>query len=170
MTIMGKRFTNRGISTIIAALLLIAIAIAAGVLLYVFSIGLIGSLQGSGGQQVKDQVIMEAYSWGVGTTLTLNMRNTGSTTVNLGTADYYVNATLTTEGGTTVAPGGTDLVTLTTASGFTSGAAYVLKIGLSDGGIFSYSVIYGTASSSGLLHLFFFSIFPPNLKLSRLFT
>ncbi len=80
MTIMGKRFTNRGISTIIAALLLIAIAIAAGVLLYVFSIGLIGSLQGAGGQQVKDQVIMEAYKWS-GTTLTLNLRNTGSTTI-----------------------------------------------------------------------------------------
>lgn len=150
MTIMGKRFTNRGISTIIAALLLIAIAIAAGVLLYVFAIGLIGSLQGSGGQQVKDQVIMEAYSWGP-TGLVLNLRNTGSTTVNLATANFYVNATLAkATGGATVAPGGTDKVTLTTSGTgfgtFTSGAAYVVKIGLADGGIFSYSAIYGTAS------------------------
>jgi flagellin-like protein len=49
-----KRFTRRGVSSIIAALLLIAIAVAAGVLLYVFSIGLLGSLQGTGGQQTKD--------------------------------------------------------------------------------------------------------------------
>jgi len=150
MTIMGKRFTNRGISTIIAALLLIAIAIAAGVLLYVFSIGLIGSLQGSGGQQVKDQLIMEAYKWS-GTSLVLNLRNTGSTTINLATATFYVNATQAT--GTplpTLVPSGFAAVTVTTSGTgfgtFTSGAAYVVKIGLSDGGIFSYSAIYGTAS------------------------
>lgn len=152
MTIMGKRFTNRGISTIIAALLLIAIAIAAGVLLYVFSIGLIGSLQGSGGQQVKDQLIMEAYKWS-GTTLTLNLRNTGSTTIALGSATFYVNATQVsgpTIGTSTLTPGTTSTVGLAlTGTGFgtfTSGAAYVVKIGLADGGIFSYSAICGNAS------------------------
>ena len=155
MTIMGKRFTNRGISTIIAALLLIAIAIAAGVLLYVFSMGLIGSLQGSGGQQTKDQLIMEAYQWG-GTysSLTLNLRNTGSSTVNIGAATYYVGGISETgscatfssgSSATALVPGGTcvDTVTIATPGSFSGGVAYVLKIGLADGGVMSYSVIAG---------------------------
>ena len=159
MTIMGKRFTNRGISTIIAALLLIAIAIAAGVLLYVFSMGLIGSLQGSGGQQTKDQVIMEAYQWPVsGTTyptLTLNLRNTGASTVNLagsgtGAADYYLGGTQqTTVSGcaSALSPGSACALTITTTNpgSWSGGVAYVLKIGLSDGGVMSYSVIAGSS-------------------------
>jgi len=160
MTIMGKRFTNRGISTIIAALLLIAIAIAAGVLLYVFSMGLIGSLQGSGGQQTKDQIIMEAYQWPAGTTLTLNLRNTGATTVDLTKADYYVGGvamalptyTMNTNNpagcaSATFAPGCGASAAIT-VSGLTpsSGVAYVVKIGLTDGGVMSYSAVYGTSS------------------------
>jgi flagellin-like protein len=157
MTIMGKRFTNRGISTIIAALLLIAIAIAAGVLLYVFSIGLIGSLQGNGGQQTKDQLIMEAYSWPAGTTLTLNLRNTGASTLNLGLATWYVAGvqvttapTLTCTPATTsaVAPGSycSAAITGLVAASYSAGVAYVVKIGLPDGGIFSYSAVYGSSS------------------------
>jgi flagellin-like protein len=156
MTIMGKRFTNRGISTIIAALLLIAIAIAAGVLLYVFSIGLIGSLQGSGGQQVKDQVIMEAYNWQTSGTVTLQLRNTGATTVNLATADFYLNGALVTASigtcvspavSTSMGPGGACPASLTaTAASYTTGVAYVVKIALSDGGVMSYSAVDGSAS------------------------
>ena len=156
MTIMGKRFTNRGISTIIAALLLIAIAIAAGVLLYVFSMGLIGSLQGTGGQQTKDQLTMEAYQWATPTgPLSLNLRNTGGTTLNVATgaggATFYI-------GGTAQVPG-TDTCTATTAPGTacsvtfatftsltpTSGVAYVIKIGLPDGGVMSYSAVAGSS-------------------------
>ncbi len=159
MTIMGKRFTNRGISTIIAALLLIAIAIAAGVLLYVFSIGLIGSLQGNGGQQTKDQVILEAYSW-TGTPLTLNLRNTGASTVNLVTADIYIGGVIQTNPGTITGanpgtctaaafvPGCAGALTIASPTGFSSstGVAYVVKIGLADGGVMSYSVVLGSAS------------------------
>ena len=160
MTIMGKRFTNRGISTIIAALLLIAIAIAAGVLLYVFSMGLIGSLQGSGGQQTKDQIIMEAYQWPAGSTLTLNLRNTGATTVDLTKADYYVGGVAMALPGYTMNannPSGCAAATFApgcgasaaiTVAGLTpsSGVAYVVKIGLTDGGVMSYSAVYGTSS------------------------
>jgi flagellin-like protein len=158
MTIMGKRFTNRGISTIIAALLLIAIAIAAGVLLYVFSIGLIGSLQGSGGQQTKDQVIMEAYQWPAGNSVTLQLRNTGATTVNLAVADFYVGgspvtATISNPSGgtctttTAVVPGTACVATLTiVGASYSSGVAYVVKIGLSDGGVMSYSAVDGSSS------------------------
>ena len=154
---MGKRFTNKGISTIIAALLLIAIAIAAGVLLYVFSIGLIGSLQGSGGQQTKDQVIMEAYQWPAGTVLTMNLRNTGATTLDMTKATFYVGGTGQTYVAMTglstgcsaasFAPGCSGAEPLTIA-GFTptSGVAYVIKIGLVDGGIMSYSAVYGQSA------------------------
>lgn len=48
---MNKHYNNHAVSDIIAALLLIAIAVAAAVLLYIFSIGLLGSLGSSGGQQ-----------------------------------------------------------------------------------------------------------------------
>jgi flagellin-like protein len=154
MTIMGKRFTNRGISTIIAALLLIAIAIAAGVLLYVFSMGLIGSLQGTGGQQTKDQIVMEAYQWPSGSTLTLDLRNTGATTINLGAADFYVAGNLIPTGSvaisgctasTAVNPGTACTVVLSglTAASYYSGVAYVIKIGLTDGGVMSYSAVDG---------------------------
>jgi len=160
MTIMGKRFTNRGISTIIAALLLIAIAIAAGVLLYVFSMGLIGSLQGSGGQQTKDQIIMEAYQWPAGGTLTLNLRNTGATSADLTKADYYVggvaqalptyamNSNNPSGCATTTFGPGCGAAATVTISGLTpsSGVAYVIKIGLTDGGVMSYSAVYGTSS------------------------
>jgi flagellin-like protein len=158
MTIMGKRFTNRGISTIIAALLLIAIAIAAGVLLYVFSMGLIGSLQGSGGQQVKDQIIMEAYQWS-GTTLNLNLRNTGATTLDMTKSTFYVGGqpqayvAMTGLGGgascntaTTFGPGCYGVEPLTISGTYTPGVAYVVKIGLADGGTMSYSAVDGSSA------------------------
>jgi len=153
---MGKRFTNKGISTIIAALLLIAIAIAAGVLLYVFSIGLIGSLQGSGGQQVKDQVIMEAYNWVSGSSLILQLRNTGSTTVNLSTADFYVGGVLLATPtftctapatSTSMRPGGACQATAATGAGsYSSGVAYTVKLSLADGGVMSFSAIDGSSA------------------------
>jgi flagellin-like protein len=153
MTIMGKRFTNRGISTIIAALLLIAIAIAAGVLLYVFSMGLIGSLQGTGGQQTKDQLIMEAYNWQTSGSLIVNLRNTGGTTLNLAAADFYLGGVITgtptlCSGSSSVGPQAACTVTITppASMSYSSGVAYVLKIGLPDGGVMSYAVVDGSAA------------------------
>jgi flagellin-like protein len=154
MTIMGKRFTNRGISTIIAALLLIAIAIAAGVLLYVFSIGLMGNLQVNGGQQTKDQVILEAYQWTTPTPLILNLRNTGGMTHDLTKANYYVGGvqmaapthTGTTCTPTAFSPGMACTATVPIASLTpTRAVAYVVKIGLADGGMVSYSAVYGNS-------------------------
>jgi flagellin-like protein len=163
MTIMGKKFTRRGVSVIIASLLLIAIAVAAAVLLYVFSIGLMGSLGSSGGQQTKDQVILEAYNWNTPAgPLLLYLKNVGSSTVNLlpsaGTtpgADYFVN------GMAAVASGGTPACTSSVTPGAatcqeslaipstftpTSGAAYPVKIVLPDGAVFSYTAIAGQSS------------------------
>jgi len=156
--IAGKRFPRRGISTIIAALLLIAIAISAGVLLYVFSIGLIGSLQGTGGQQTRDQLIMEAYDWHITSgPIKVNLRNTDGTTINIGAASHYLGGLATTgtrsnfssgSSSTALIPGGTCVDSITIPSGLgtvTAGVAYVLKIGLADGGMMSYSVVAGLA-------------------------
>jgi FlaG/FlaF family flagellin (archaellin) len=167
MTIMGKQYSKRGVSVIIAALLLIAIAVAAAVLLYVFSIGLMGSLGSSGGQQTKDQVILEAYDWTTTTNLILNLKNVGSSTVNLAMAgavsgsigaDYFVNGVAIATAGTggtnacsaTVTPGSATCqvaLAITATTGYpTSGAAYPVKIVLPDGGVFSYTAIAGQAS------------------------
>ena len=150
--IMNKHYNNRAVSNIIAALLLIAIAVAAAVLLYVFSIGLLGSLGSSGGQQTKEQVIMEAYSFPTNGPLVVQLRNVGFATENLAGADYFVNGlketpTVTVCGTpTAVTPGGSCSASIAgTYTGLTSGAAYALKVVTPTGGVFSYSVIYGGA-------------------------
>jgi len=169
--IMGKHFNNRAVSAVIATLLLIAIAVAAAIIVYVFSIGLLGGLQTSGGQQVKQQVILEAYSWPSSGTnannLVMTLRNVGPAAVQF--ADYFINGlSVTPTGGT----GGSGLAacsygsTLTTplsvgsncvavlpatvglASGtsYAAGVAYVIKIVSVDGAVFSYSAIAGQSS------------------------
>jgi flagellin-like protein len=166
MWIMGKRFNNRAVSQVIAALLLIAIAVAAAVLVYVFSIGLLGSLQGGGGQQVKQQLIMEAYNWGTLTTPVLTMRNVG--TAGITVADVFVNGVAATFDvgntgtGTTcdTPPGAVPVLTSCTITINTygtgtfpgtgnqpaSGVAYAIKAVTADGAVFSYSAIAGQAS------------------------
>jgi flagellin-like protein len=163
MTIMGKQFSRRGVSVIIAALLLIAIAVAAAVLLYVFSIGLLGSLSSSGGQQTKQQLIMEAYDWTGGTScgagkLCLSVRNVGSAAIVVGTgtgagsADVFVNgvsAAFGNTGSATLVPQASTLLTITVPTftpALTSGAAYTIKVVTPDGAVFSYSAIDGQAS------------------------
>ena len=153
MWIMGRHFNNRAVSAVIATLLLIAIAVAAAIIVYVFSIGLLGGLQTSGGQQVKQQVIMEAYNWGTANSLVLTLRNVGPASVMF--QDYFVNGVLaTTLSGTCGYSGGTSTLTVgasctetvtppTTAA---AGVAYVIKVVSIDGAVFSYSAIAGSAS------------------------
>ena len=162
MYIMNRRFNNRAVSQVIAALLLIAIAVAAAVLLYVFSIGLLGSLGSAGGQQTKDQVVMEAYNF-LTSTLVISMRNVGSASVNIGGADYFINGVKVATpgapngmgtlascvGNNAFAPGSVCAVSLLyagSASSLISGVAYPLKVVTPDGGVFSYTVTYGTTS------------------------
>ena len=142
MYVMNRHFNNRAVSQIIAALLLIAIAVAAAILLYVFSIGLLGSLGSGGGQQTKEQLILEAYNWG--TTLTGSFRNVGPANINMAGSDAFVNglkaglavtqSTLTPQQSTLFT------ITLPPSGTFVPNAAYPLKIVTPDGGVFSYSV------------------------------
>jgi flagellin-like protein len=152
MWIMGRHFNNRAVSAVIATLLLIAIAVAAAIIVYVFSIGLLGGLQTSGGQQVKQQVILEAYDW-TGATLKLTLRNVGPASVQF--QDYFISGSLiTTVTGTCGYSGATTSLkvgqsctaTLTPTSSVSAVVAYVLKVVSVDGAVFSYSAIDGSAN------------------------
>ena len=154
MYIMNRHFNNKAVSQVIAALLLIAIAVAAAILLYVFSIGLLGSLGTGGGQQTKEQLIMEAYQWTGAPpgSLTLTFRNVGPAPIAMATADVFVNGIKqpATSGtcAATLNPGDSCSYTFTVAFGATlvGGAAYPLKIVTPTGGVFSYSIIQGGSS------------------------
>lgn len=154
MYIMNKHFNNRGVSQVIAALLLIAIAVAAAILLYVFAIGLLGSLGSSGGQQTKQQLIMEAYNWNAGTgSIGLSLRNVGSASIDGTRTDVFVNGVKanapTGSCSVTITPGQSCSMTfsapLATGS-YVAGASYPLKLVTPDGGVFSYAVICGGSS------------------------
>ena len=147
---MRRHFNNRAVSAVIATLLLIAIAVAAAIIVYVFSIGLLGGLQTSGGQQVKQQVIMEAYDW-TGATLQLTLRNVGPAQVQF--ADWFINGAMAGTGGAGCAAslyklsvGGSCTATLTPTTTPAAGVAYVIKVVSIDGAVFSYSAIDGSAS------------------------
>lgn len=125
-------------------------AVAAAVLLYVFSVSVIGSLGSIGGQQITEEVVMETYSF-PSSTLTLTLLNVGHTSEDLANADYFVNGVRTTGTPTfscaspnAVPPGGSCTVTLTVATtNLVSGQGYPLKIVTPSGGVFSYTITYG---------------------------
>jgi len=153
MYIMNRHFNNRGVSQVIAALLLIAISVAAAILLYVFAIGLLGSLGTSGGAQTKEELILEAYSFPIAGPVAISVRNVGPDSINIGGADFFINGVKATLGagtgtscvGATLTPtqacGGS--LTLGTMSSLVSGASYPLRIVTPDGGVFSYPVTAG---------------------------
>jgi flagellin-like protein len=151
MYVLGKRYNKRAVSAIIAALLLIAITVAAAIMVYVFSIGLLGSLQSGGGQQTKEQLIMEAYDWNPSTSLALTVRNVGPATITF--ADVFINGVLTAPatggcmGATpTLAVGSSCVLTLSGLTGYSSGVEYPIKLVTIDGAVFSYSAIAGSSS------------------------
>lgn len=142
---------RRAVSPVIATLLMIAIAVASGTLVYVWSMGIVGTLQSSGGQQTKQQLIMEAYKatgTATGTPWTLNLRNPGSATLTV--AAVYVSGTSCTfaptagPGAFTLAPStaGALLVTITGLS-LSEGVGYPVKIVTVDGAVFTFTVIAG---------------------------
>jgi hypothetical protein len=149
--VLNRRFNNRAVNQVIAALLLIAIAVAAAILLYVFAIGLLGSLGTGGGQQTKEQLIMEAYNFPIGSpsSLSLTIRDVGPASIDVSHADFFVNGVKVTATGcgVTLTPTQSCSATLSvTTTSLVSGAAYPLKIVTPDGGVFSYTVVYGGSS------------------------
>lgn len=166
-----------GVSPIIATLLLIAITVAAGVIVYVFVSGITGNLTQGGGSQTGEQVELTAYSFptsgcGGNTTLTapcitISIKDAGGSGVTIDSI-YFDGLKLTPaistgyNGGVfkpiTLATHQDEVITLAYSGTFYSeegytglpmsvaaGSAYPLKIVTLTGGLFSYTVIAGSA-------------------------
>ncbi len=143
MNIGSIRMNKKAVSPVIATLLMIAIAVASGTLVYVWSMGMVGTLQSSGGQQTKHQLIMEAYR-AQGTPWTFNVRNTGSSTIQI--ASVYVNGTKVTPDPATPTLAPTASVSLTITglpTGLIAGVGVPVKIITLDGAVFTFNVING---------------------------
>jgi flagellin-like protein len=148
MKIAGKKLSKKAVSPVIATLLMVAIAVAASILVYVWAMGLIGALEGQGGQQTKQQLIMVAYkAAATAGPWELHVRNVGNSKMTIASA--YVNGTLTTLTGDVTyglifPPGAAGTITLGgLPGGLIPGTAYTIKVATLDGAIFTYSVIAG---------------------------
>ena len=90
----------RAVSPIIASLLLIAIAVAAGIIVYVYVNSLAGNLTGSGGAQVSNLVQMESYDFsGRGVTgnpsiVVLALKDSGGSSISI--SSIYFDGTVVT--------------------------------------------------------------------------
>ncbi|MEM3382117.1 MAG: archaellin/type IV pilin N-terminal domain-containing protein [Candidatus Bathyarchaeia archaeon] len=136
---------KRGVSPVIAVLLMVAIAVAASILVYVWSMGLIGTLTTGGGQQLKEQVILEAYNWKTTSTLELYLRNVGNSEVVVD-AVYVSGQSYTLTTGSSLSVQGPPVkISITLSGTYTSGVAYTVKVVTKTGGVFTYSVIAGSA-------------------------
>ena len=101
------KFTHRrAVSPIIASLLLIAIAVAAGIIVYVYVNSLAGNLTSGGGNQETQQVQLQAYAFnyatGTGQVLDVFLQNVGSSTVTF--SSVYLDGTQLNEWGTVAGP------------------------------------------------------------------
>ena len=141
--------TRRGVSPVIAVLLLIAIAVATGILVYVWVTGLAGTLQQSGGRQVTEQIELLAYDWSSTSTLTLHLKNTGG--VNVEIEKIYIDGddvSNSVSGGLPVSlnVGETTSISITNLSGYTSGTSHIIKVVTKTGGVFTFTVVTGRAA------------------------
>jgi len=140
----GKlRIRRKALSPVIATLLMVAIAVAAAIITYVWSMGLLGGLMGTGGSQTKEQLILEAYDWKTSGTLKLTFRNVGSAQAVI--AAIYLEGTDLTAAVSTVSIGSIAVYSLTVPTSLTAGASYVLKLATATGATFSFSVVNGKA-------------------------
>jgi len=155
---------KRAVSEVVGALLMIALAVTAGVVVYVYASGLMGSLQGSKvNPPYMEKITLDYYQWIMKSTtngtLTLVLRNTGSAQLTL--ADFFIagnpiaaNATSFGYGCLTaqnprnlnVNAAGCQVELSYTGLSFTSGVAYNVRVVTTDGAIFDYSCVAGTTS------------------------
>jgi len=149
-------------------MMMIAIVVAATLVVYVYSSGLLGSLQGAQPQSpYANTITIEYYNWpNLGTTypnnmhnLTLYLRNTGVGRAVL--ADFLVNGTLVTLSNTRgscftytatttfLAPSSTCVAYLTIPSAvtITAGYAYSVRLVTRDGSIVTYTLIAGQSGT-----------------------
>jgi hypothetical protein len=160
-----KVAARRAVDPIIATLLLIAISVAAGILVYVYVNSLSGGLTGSGGGQLSEQVSMDSYNFNTLTAPIISMRDTGGASSSLTSVFFDGNACQTGNAVCTAAPtftepasnGCTDTagalpvtcatgqytrMTLTVVSQ-TAGTTHTLKVVSATGGTFVMSIVAG---------------------------
>ncbi len=94
---------RRAVSPVIATLLLIAVAVAGGIIVYVYVNSLSGGLTSGGGLQVSQQVQLQAYSFntagtGSGQVLNFFLKNVGGGSITI--SAIYVDGNAMTEWGT----------------------------------------------------------------------
>jgi flagellin-like protein len=142
----GKfKVRRKALSPVIATLLMVAIAVAAAIITYVWAMGLLGGLMGTGGTQTKEQLILEAYDWKTLTSLSLTIRNVGSTEVSI--AAIYLEGASLNPVSTAVSIANTVTYSgLSVGITYTSGASYTLKIVTATGGTFTFSIVAGKAA------------------------
>jgi len=143
----GKfRVSKKAVSPVIATLLMIAVAVAASVIVYVWSAGLLGTLMGGGGAQVKEQVILEAYDWSTAT-LTLWFRNVGSSTIKIDKIYVGGQDQTYTMADKELSPKerGSAAISSFTGISVSAGTAYTIKVVTETGGVFSFSAINGAS-------------------------
>jgi len=140
--------------------LLIAIAVAAGIIVYVYVNSLAGGLTGGGGQQVSDQLSLDAYNYKtIASGPTITMRNTGSGTVTV--SDVFFDGALVptanltpqnpatcaqSSGSISVSASCSYTITTAAAEGVSSGTSHTIKILTQTGGT---AIIPITAGRSG---------------------
>jgi len=156
------RHGRKGISELVAALLLVSIVIAGSLIVYVYSSGLLGSLQGAQPQtSYTDQVTLEYYDWTNLGFINLTVRNTGSAVVTLD--DFFVgnstwimqipSSSVVFYTGCESPPGQLTVqasckIDLKNLTGITRGVAYTVKIVTAKGAILRYSLIAGSLTTS----------------------
>ena len=141
--------------------MMVAITIAAALLIYVYSSGLLGTLQGAQPQQpYAGQVALEYYDWTDTAKLNMTVRNVGASVINVIKSDWFINGvkqyatigTCTTGSSpTALLPQGSCKVDITIAAGqptVVTGVLYTVKMATIAGNVFSYSCIAGRSTGS----------------------
>jgi hypothetical protein len=145
-----KMTGRKAVDPIIATLLLIAISVAAGIIVYVYVNSLAGGLTTGGGTQVSDQVSMDAYNFGTLTAPVITVRDVGSGSVSI--SNIFIDGRIATLTGTGTPAGcatGTSITTTSTCqftlatAGITPGTSHTVKVLLTDGGTGVMTIIAG---------------------------
>ncbi len=127
---------KKGISPIIATLLLILIAIAAGVVVYAYVIGFVGNTTTGGNPIVPESFNIPEWTYSSGA-LTVYVQNTGHNTINITSAFVLNNGGSVVSSNTTlsdtISPGSTLGIVVQPVSGVQSGQYYQVKVGTANG-------------------------------------
>jgi len=140
---------RKAISPVIATLLLILIAIAASILVYVWVTGYASSVTGAETIQLQERVKIDAVSVPDGSAsknVTIYVRNIGNVEINV-TSAYIIDSVTSEVMGYNstslkLTPGEVKALNVTLTSGLTSGRTYVAKVVTKNGVEATYSFVY----------------------------